>query len=335
MSVSLLPAPANGKAAPSRLPQLTAQAQKAVDVTPAEMLQRWLGRLSQAAVRKYSLALRLFVAWAVDDDSAGPDDAMRILVDAGPARAHALVEAWRDDLLAQGKATATAAAYIGAVGSLVRACRRSGLLSWSLEGVAPKAEKRQDRRGPPRHEVERLLASLDDKAAAGDRSAARDACIVRLLHNAALRRGEVVGLVFPRDVDLEGGDGPAVAPRRKGHRERTRMLVGEKAAESLRAWLAVRGLEPGPLFVGMRGKVGAALTGEGVRIMLRKRARQAGCRAVCRPHGMRHASATEVARRGSLDELQALGGWRTLTAASHYVDQRQRTRARAIGLVEA
>ncbi len=70
-----------------------------------------------------------------------------------------------------------------------------------------------------------------------------------------------------------------------------------------------------------------------VRIMLRA-ARQAGLQRVVRPHGLRHSSATEVARRGSLSQLMALGSWASMSAASRYLDERSEERLQAIGLVE-
>jgi len=318
--------------------RLSDAAAKAASTDPRELLRRWFAALSSASVRKYSQALDTFGAWAILDGDRGPEAVLRLLCDAGPAAAHAMAEEWRDGLLAAGKAPSTVAGLLSAIASLVRACRRVGLVAWSLEGVAPKPEKRCDRRGPPRHEVELLLARLDEKGATGDRRAIRDAAIVRLLHNAALRRDEVCNLRFPQDVDLDAGDGPTVMPRRKGKTERARVLIGAKAAASLREWILSRGTWAGPLFVRVKGagetETLGPLSGESVRLLVRSRAQQAGCKATCRPHGMRHASATEVARRGSLAELQALGQWQTLSAAAHYLDERAETRQRAIGLVE-
>jgi len=77
----------------------------------------------------------------------------------------------------------------------------------------------------------------------------------------------------------------------------------------------------------------AHLSGESLRLILQRRGKEAGVKAPCRPHGMRHAAASECARRGSLRELQSLGGWRSLSAAAHYLDERQSERRRALGLV--
>ena len=63
-------------------------------------------------------------------------------------------------------------------------------------------------------------------------------------------------------------------------------------------------------------------------------ARRAGIRGRVRPHGLRHSSASECARRGSLAELQALGSWKSLSSAGAYVDERQEVRRRAMALVD-
>lgn len=316
--------------------RLSAAATKAASTDPAELLRRWFAGLSASTTRAYARALRTFGEWAIAEGDRGPEAVMRLLCDAGPAVAHAMAEEWRDGLLAAGKAPSTVASLLSAIASLVRACRRVGLLAWSLEDVAPKPEKRCDRRGPPRHEVELMLARLDDKATTGDKRAVRDAAILRLLHNAALRRNEVVGLRWPQDVDLSGS---AVLTKIKGHRERRRVVVGPKAAASLRAWIESRGDWAGPLFVRVKGagepSTMGPLSGESVRLLVASRAREAGCKAACRPHGLRHSAATEVARRGNLAQLKAIGNWATLSGIECYLDLESRDREAAIYMAEA
>jgi len=260
--------------------------------------------------------------------------AMQLVLQLGCRDTHLCVRGWRDSLLAAGLATGTVSGAVTAVGSLVRALKDAGLVEWVLERCAPKVESKHDRRGPVRGEVERLLAHLDEHAEAGCLLAARDAALVALLHNAALRRQEALQLTLA-DVELHCED-PAVWTRRKGYRERKLVTIGQCAAERLLRWLRMRGDEPGAVFPRLRQATTKAkpMTGESCRRMLQTRAAEAGIRSKVRPHGLRHASATELLKRGSLIELQSLGGWRTLSAASHYIDMRASTRARAIELVE-
>jgi integrase len=317
--------------------QLTPAASASIETEPAEVLRRWFAGLGSSARLKYSQALRQFCTWATGELSPRPEDALRLLVDAGRVGARQLATGWRDSMLAAGRASGTVAGLVSALASLVTACRLCGLVEWHLEAVAPKVEPRHDRSGPPRHQVEQLLAHLDDEASKGDAKAIRDVAIVRLLHNAALRRNEVVSLRLC-DVNLEHADGPTVYALRKGKKERQQMVVGRRAAESLAAWLRIRGDHAGPVFVRLHCRAlpedATALSGEAVRQMLRQRAKEAGCRAVVRPHGLRHAAATHAARNGSLATLKSLGGWSSLSAPARYLDLANRDREQAVALVE-
>lgn len=317
----------------SLLPALSPAASKALDITPAEIVARWVASVSEDARRAYSRALRTFTEWAMPD-ADDPQAGLRLLCESGPGGAHELLTAWRDHLLER-LAPGTVASAISAIASLLRTCRRAGLISFGIEGVAPARERVQDRRGPRRADVERLLAHVDEMAATGKLRAVRDAAVIRCLYCCAMRRGEVAGLRL-EDVNLEAAEGPVVVPRRKGARTRQPLIVSERTAAAIVAWLAVRGDAPGALFHRLdRADHRDHLTGESIRHILKTRAKRAGVKAPCRPHGMRHSSASELSRRGSLDELMALGGWKSLSAASAYLDKRDENRRRALSLVDA
>lgn len=327
---------------------LSLAARAAADVDPRQVLERWYAGLGKHARYKYGVAMRRFAAWATGQKEPSADVALRVLVDAGRAGARGMVLGWRHELEAQGKASATVASSVSALASCITAARLAGLVEWSLEKVAPKIEAREDRSGPARHEVELLLSRLDDEVEAGSGAeqvtqrtalAIRDVAIVRLLHNAALRRFEVAGLRLC-DVQLDHADGPRVRPLRKGHQEREEMLVSQLTAESLRRWLAIRGTTrpDAPLFTRLRARqdpeTAGALSFEAIRQMLHKRAKQAGVRAVVRPHGLRHSAATHCARNASLAALKRLGGWTTLTSPARYMDRDDRDRRTALAVVE-
>jgi integrase/recombinase XerC len=311
--------------------QLTNEAAQAADVDPQTVVRRWLDAKSPSARRTYAGALSRFAAWAIEQQDAGPHHALRVLCEAGPGAAHSMVERWRDSMLAAGLSTGTVAGRCAALSSLVSCCRRAGLVTWALEGVAPRVEQRQDRSGPRRHEVARLVECIDAAAATGDPQAARDAAVVRLLFCAGLRRSEA-GQLRVEDVDLDAG---TVAPRRKGKRERSRVSITAGTVEAIRRWLQLRGDAVGWLFVRTdRADESRPLSGESVRRLLRSWAAQAGVRATIRPHGLRHSGATEVAARGSLASLMAYGGWSSMTSASRYLDRRAQYRAEALELVD-
>lgn len=311
--------------------QLTAAASEAADVDPQTIVGRWLEAKSASARRTYAGALQRFASWAIESPDVEPHHALRVLCEAGPGAAHSMVERWRDSMLATGLSTGTVAGRVAALSSLVRCCRRAGIVAWSLEGVAPRVEQRHDRSGPRRHEVARLVEFVDAAAAAGDRQAVRDAAVVRLLFCGGLRRSEA-GQLRLEDVDLAAG---TVAPRRKGKRERSRVTVTAGTVEAIRRWLQVRGDAPGWLFHRTdRADVSTALSGESIRRLLRCWTAKAGVRATIRPHGLRHSGATEVAARGSLASLMAYGGWSSMTSASRYLDKREQHRAEALEVVE-
>jgi integrase len=316
----------------SLLPALSPAAAKALDVSPAEIIKRWLASVSKSAERSYARALRSFTAWAMPGE-AEPQRGLQLLCEANSGGAHELLIAWRDQQLER-LAPGTVSGNLSAISSLMRCCRRAGLVSYTIEGIAPKRERVEDRRGPGRGDIERLVAYVDDLASVGKRQAVRDAAIIRLLYVGAMRRAEVVGLRL-EDVDLYWTDGPTVYPRRKGFRTRQPLLVSQRTAEALAAWLEIRGDGPGYLFHRLdRSGHLDQMAGESIRQLLKRYADLAGLKGPCRPHGLRHSSATEIAKRGSLDELMALGSWKSLSAASSCLDKRSETRQRALVLVD-
>jgi len=317
--------------------QLLPAAQKAADAKPADVLARWLGDLASGTRAKYRTAFARFVTWATGQHAKNAaETALRIIAQHNRASARELVLGWRASMTDDGLASATVASMVAAITSACAAFHDAGVLEFTIERVAPKVEPRQDRSGPKRHEVEQLVELIEaDTSPAG----LRDAALVRLLHDCALRRGEVVGL-RACDVQLDRDGGPTVLALRKGFRERQPVLIGYKAAQALRCWLDCREAPDGavPVFVAVgRGQRGQdrPLTGEAVRQILARRAKQAGIKSAVRPHGLRHSAASQVARRGSLKELQALGGWRSLSAASRYLDRLDTDRRKALSLVEA
>lgn len=102
-----------------------------------------------------------------------------------------------------------------------------------------------------RHKHSRALSAGEIRAlftaCAADRSpaGARDAAMLALLYGAGLRRQEVVQL----DLDNFDTETGAVTIRAgKGRKDRLGYISNGSLA-ALQAWIAVRGPEPGPLFV--------------------------------------------------------------------------------------
>lgn len=314
--------------------ELSPAAQKAIDLDPREIVQRWLAGLATGSRAIYARALRSFTAWSLPS-ATDPEDGLRVLCRAGAAGSFGLLVGWRDSM--SGLAPNTIASYVSAITSLLRVARRCGLIDFVVDGVAPVRERVQDRSGPALGDVQRMVATIDEAAAEGQLQAARDAAIIRLLFCCAMRRNEVATLQL-QDVILDGPDGPMIRALRKGYRQRKPLLISTNTATTIARWLDVRGTDNGPLFfrtdrdvdvLQRRPLLGGALAG-----LVGAWARKAGIKGTVRCHGLRHSSASEAARRGSLAELQALGSWKSLSAASHYLDERQDVRRRALALVD-
>lgn len=322
---------------PSTAPALLPAAVKAASVSPTEILAAWFGALSSETRRSYATSFRAFVQWAtgeVLDDAA--ETAIRILTAKDRKHARGLVIGFRAACLERGLSTGTTARRLAALTSSIRAFHDAGAIPWTIERVAPKVEAREDRSGPRRNDVERIVEAVEsDDSPAG----VRDAAIVRLLHDCGLRRAEVTGLRVG-DVRLGGDDGSHVLALRKGCRERKPVLVGHRTSQALRRWIELRGDDDAtmPLFVGVgRGARGTdkALSGESVRKIVARRAERAGVKGAVRPHGLRHSGASHVARRGSLTDLMAYGQWSSMSSARRYLDRIDDERRHALAMVEA
>lgn len=207
---------------------------------------------------------------------------------AGPA--HAIVLRYRDAMIESGLASATVARRLAALKSLARLARVTGRVAWVLEVDPPKHEPRRDSRGPAPDEFARLWKAARK---AGDGPASRrDRAIVALLFGHALRRGEVAALDLA-DVDFAG---KAIHVLGKGRREKERITLDPSAAKHLGDWVLARGPDPGPLFPRLDSATTARgrLSGEAIRLMVRRLSDAAGLARTVRPHGLRHAAITEA-----------------------------------------
>src|SRR5262249_10544191 len=121
--------------------------------------------------------------------------------------------------------------------------------------------------------------------------------LLRLLHDLALRRGEVVALDLA-DVELDWGETGRVWIVGKGRTQRQPMTLSDRARDALRDWIALRGPEPGPLFHRLDNAQGdgdrGRLAGDSVNRMVRKAARDAGIARPVRAHSLRHQGITRA-----------------------------------------
>jgi site-specific recombinase XerD len=171
-------------------------------------------------------------------------------------------------------------------------------------------------------------ACTQDPSPAG----ARDAALLGVLYGAGLRRSEAVALDAV-DVHVEGG---AVTVRSgKGRKDRLTYLPAGGIA-AVNAWLELRGDVPGPLFVGVNkgGRLERRrLTDQAVRVVLQKRARQAGV-AACAPHDLRRTFVSHLLDAGAdLAAVQGLAGHSSPVTTMRYDRRGERAKQRAAGLL--
>ncbi|MDM0105257.1 tyrosine recombinase XerC [Variovorax sp. J22R24] len=174
------------------------------------------------------------------------------------------------------------------------------------------------------------LADLHD-AEADPWAEARDRAIVELLYGCGLRVGELTGLDARASttargwVDLDAGEANVLG---KGSKRRI-VPLGAKAAEALRAWLAVRDdcpaldtarlREPESAAALFIGRNGTRFSAHSVWTRLRRRSLKAGLNAPVHPHMLRHSFASHVLQSSSdLRAVQELLGHANISTTQVY-----------------
>jgi integrase/recombinase XerC len=279
----------------------------------AALVASFLAGRNERTLRAYRNDLEDFRCYLKAGDV---DEAARILLSRGHGEANALVLAYRADMLARKLQAATVNRRLAAVRSLVKLARTLGMVPWSIEVENLKAQAYRDTRGPGRQGFRRLMEEAGSRT---DRKALRDRAVLRLLHDLALRRAEVVALDM-EDVDLESG---SVTILGKGRTQKERLSLPEPTKAALASWIDARGTEPGPLFLNFdRAGKGERLTGTGLYLVVRDLGRKAGL--TVRPHGLRHAGITEALdlTNGNIRAVQRYSRHRDMRILNVYDDNR-------------
>jgi integrase/recombinase XerC len=272
-----------------------------------ELVVAFLAGRRPTTLRTYRIALDDFRRFLGAPTAA---DAARTLLLASHGDANRLAHAWAGTARERGLAPTTVHVRLAALRALVHLARLQGLVAWTLDVRGPRPERLRDTRGPGRTGVRALLAAA---ATARTPRELRDAGLLRLLSDLALRRAEVTSLDVA-DVDLVG-EPPTIAVLGKGRDARTKLTLPGPTKEALAAWLVVRGTEAGPLFTGLsRGRAPTRLTGTSLARIVRRLGEEAGLPGL-HPHGLRHAAIT-----AALDETK--GDVRLVQRYSRHADPR-------------
>lgn len=273
-----------------------------------ELIEQFLSHLSENTRRAYDADLRDFAAFL---GKAGPVEAMDHLIKGGFGRANWIVRDYLTDMAQRELSPATCNRRLSAIRSALKLGRRLELLTWTLDVDSLKVRPYRDTAGPGEDAYRAMLEVAD----------ARDTAILRLLHDLALRRGELVELDLAH-VDLRKRKLSILG---KGRLERETLTIPPATAEALKAWIKERGKAPGALFVSRAGRyAGGRLTGEGVRIIVARLADAAGAGTV-RPHGLRHTGITTALERtnGNISKVAQFSRHTSIETVKRYDDNRR------------
>jgi integrase len=220
--------------------------------------------------------------------------------------------------LAERYAPATANKALSALRGVLQECFRLGLMSAEDHARATdlssvKGQSAPRGRALKTGELVALFGACDATTAQG----ARDAALLAVLYGAGLRRAEVVAL-DTADFDEESGE--LRIRRGKGQKART-VWATNGAREALRAWLDVRGSEPGPLFLAV-GKSGDTRPGRittGAVYQILGRLQGAAKVKPFSPHDCRRSYITALLAAGnSIAVVQKLAGHASVNTTARY-----------------
>jgi integrase/recombinase XerC len=162
-----------------------------------------------------------------------------------------------------------------------------------------------------------LNALLDEAARAaapGDARAWRAVAAAECLYGAGLRVGELAGLTRSRLDERRR----LVRVLGKGSRERV-VPLGARALDSLRAYWAASGREPGPSEPLLLGRGGGPITTRTLERDIRGLLARLGPNVASHPHALRHSFASHLLDRGAdLRAVQELLGHRNLQTTQIY-----------------
>lgn len=320
-----------------------------------DLLRNWLAAKKEETQRTYRSDLedftRFWGRWQYDGAPSPDVDAVLLeLFTLAPPAANAAVLQYRQDLLERpawssrkrklagespdqvGLAPATVNRRLSALRSIAKIARIAGAFKGKIEIEGVPARKYRDTKGVGAEGYHRLLEYLDAEIAtmrhdrpAGYRwaqwpRALRDRAILRLLHDAALRRAEVVRLrrcdVFPDDRSvLLHPKGPRGATLPWG--------LGAEVWDALVAWLQWRGEEEGALFHRISSPDRAPFNLSSVNKIIRGRGDEVG--VFVRPHDLRHTGITTALDRtnGNVRLVSKFSRHKDLKTVMVYDDQRQ------------
>lgn len=292
-------------------------------ITPTSLYDAVLSGRRATTLKSYRADYEAFRRFIGASTAAA---ALESLVALPQGAANAVVLAWRGRMTDDGLASATIARRLSAIRSAVRVARMLGRCGYEIEVELPRVEAYRDTTGPGSDGYRKMLAVAKAEAETGNPIAVRNLAVLRLLHDLGLRRFEATGLDLA-DVDLEGSK---VWILGKGKSARLALTLPPATRAALAAWLAIRGVEPGPCFPRLDPAAGPLerLSGDSVCEMVKALAKRAGITKPVRAHSIRHEAISEALDRlnGDLRSAAKFSRHANLSTIGIY-DDRRRDRA--------
>jgi integrase len=164
-------------------------------------------------------------------------------------------------------------------------------------------------------------------------SGIRDAAVIALMYSGGLRREEVTTL----NVEDYDGESGKLIVRGKRSKVRTAYLA-DGAMAALRDWLAVRGNQPGPLFLavdkGGNLKYGRRLTPQAIYGLLGRRAEHAGVESFT-PHDLRRTFVSDLLEAGvDIATVARMAGHSNVQTTARYDRRPEQVKQKASRLLQ-
>ena len=239
------------------------------------------------------------------------------------------VTLFKSRLIAEGKSEATVNRRLAAVKSLVKFSRMIGATAGEVGVSGEKVKTYRDTKGVGTDGMKDILTVIDRSTSRGK----RDYAIMRLFWENALRRGEI------EKLDLSDFDGTRLSILGKGRGTQKEWIeLSPKAIDALNEWIAVRGSQPGALFVSLDNRTaGHRLTGKSLERIVAGYAKAAGIERKVSPHRLRHTAITAALEtlNGDTRAAQTFSRHAKLETLMIYDDHRKNYQGKATSALSA
>lgn len=298
--------------------------------SPAEIVSMFLTGRNESTRRSYAMDMRYFAKFLGAEDS---NVAAQSFLMHGHGNANRLGLEYRNAMNARGLSPATINRRLSTLRSLTKLARMVGVINWRIEIENVKGGgSYRDTRGPTRAGFRRIVGQSETRS---DPKGLRDRAVVFLLHDLALRCGEVVSL-DKEDLNLQE---QSIMVKGKGKSEKVRMSLPDRTCAALSIWVDVRGKDPGPLFYGFtinNKMLSERLKSSGIWWMIKKLGEDTGQRVS--PHGLRHTAITTAVERAAaegidLSKVQQFSRHANLKTLQIYVDNHEDYQGRVARMV--